>query len=153
MIARYYKGTGPSREKLRDLLQTIVYDSSFLTDEIFEERYKASIDPETVELFGKKQGEMPRENLGRRSAQAQGQAARGLGHGRPLRRARRRAPDHPDGAGCAHAHLHQVRPLGPGRARGRVQSPGARLPDAIDEDGTRRGANEMAAASRLTDGG
>ena len=63
MIARYYKGTGPSREKLRDLLQTIVYDSSFLTDEIFEERYKASIDPETVELFGKSQGEMPRENL------------------------------------------------------------------------------------------
>jgi pimeloyl-ACP methyl ester carboxylesterase len=63
MIARYYKGTGPSREKLRDLLQTIVYDSSFLTDEIFEERYKASTDPETVELFGKKQGEIPRENL------------------------------------------------------------------------------------------
>jgi pimeloyl-ACP methyl ester carboxylesterase len=64
MIARYYKGTGPSREKLRDLLQTILYNPSFLTDDVFEERYQASIDPETVELFGKKQGEIPRENLG-----------------------------------------------------------------------------------------
>ncbi len=64
LIARYYKGAGPSREKLRDLLQTILYDPSFLTDDVFEERYQASIDPETVELFGKLQGEMPRENLG-----------------------------------------------------------------------------------------
>jgi 4,5:9,10-diseco-3-hydroxy-5,9,17-trioxoandrosta-1(10),2-diene-4-oate hydrolase len=64
LIARYYKGSGPSREKLRELLQTIVYDSSFLTEATFEERYQASIDPETVELFGKRQGEMPRENLG-----------------------------------------------------------------------------------------
>jgi pimeloyl-ACP methyl ester carboxylesterase len=64
LIARYYKGSGPSREKLRELLQTIVYDASFLTNETLEERYKASIDPETVELFGKRQGEVPRENLG-----------------------------------------------------------------------------------------
>jgi pimeloyl-ACP methyl ester carboxylesterase len=64
MIARYYKGSGPSREKLRELLQTIVYDASFLTEETFEERYQASIDPEVVELFGKLQGEIPRENLG-----------------------------------------------------------------------------------------
>ena len=64
MIARYYKGTGPSREKLRELLSTILYNPSFLTDDVFEERYQASIDPETVELFGKKQGEIPRENLG-----------------------------------------------------------------------------------------
>jgi pimeloyl-ACP methyl ester carboxylesterase len=64
MIARYYKGSGPSREKLRELLQTILYDASFLTEATFEERYQASIDPETVELFGKRQGEMARENLG-----------------------------------------------------------------------------------------
>ncbi len=63
LIARYYKGTGPSREKLRELLQAILYDPSFLTEEVFEERYQASIDPETVELFGKLQGEIPRENL------------------------------------------------------------------------------------------
>lgn len=64
MIARYYKGSGPSREKLRDLLETIVYDSSFLTDDVLEERFKGSIDPEVVELFGKRQGEIPREFLG-----------------------------------------------------------------------------------------
>jgi 4,5:9,10-diseco-3-hydroxy-5,9,17-trioxoandrosta-1(10),2-diene-4-oate hydrolase len=64
MIAAYYKGNGPSREKLRELLTTIVYDASFLTDATFEERYQASIDPEVVELFGKRQGEIPRENLG-----------------------------------------------------------------------------------------
>src|SRR5262245_39873034 len=45
MIARYYKGSGPSREKLRELLQTILYDPSLLTEETFEERYQASIDP------------------------------------------------------------------------------------------------------------
>jgi len=62
MIANYYKGTGPSREKLRELLRTIVYDASFLTDEIFEERYKASAEPEVVEMW-KKQPEHIRENL------------------------------------------------------------------------------------------
>jgi pimeloyl-ACP methyl ester carboxylesterase len=64
MIAGYYKGSGPSREKLRTLLTTIVYDSSFLTEATVEERYQASIDPEVVELFGKRQGEIPREDLG-----------------------------------------------------------------------------------------
>ena len=68
MIARYYKGAGPSREKLRDLLSTIVYDSSFLTEEMFEERYKASVDPEVVELFGKRQGEIAARESRRRSA-------------------------------------------------------------------------------------
>jgi pimeloyl-ACP methyl ester carboxylesterase len=63
MIARYYKDSGPSREKLRELLSTILYDPSFLSEETFEERYQASIDPATVELFGKRQGEMVRENL------------------------------------------------------------------------------------------
>src|SRR6185503_19090864 len=63
MIAAYYKGAGPSREKLRELLTTIVYDASFLTEATLEERYQASIDPEVVELFGKRQGEIPRENL------------------------------------------------------------------------------------------
>jgi len=64
MIGRYYKGSGPSREKLRELLQTILYNTSLLTEDTFEERYQASIDPEVVELFGKKQAELPREHLG-----------------------------------------------------------------------------------------
>jgi pimeloyl-ACP methyl ester carboxylesterase len=63
MIARYYKGSGPSRDKLRELLGSIVYDSSFLTDEVFEERYQASIEPDVVELFSRKQGPMISEYL------------------------------------------------------------------------------------------
>ena len=53
LIAGYYKGEGPTREKLRTLLQTLLYDSSFLTEEVFEERYQASIAPELVELMSK----------------------------------------------------------------------------------------------------
>ncbi len=63
MIANYYKGAGPSRVKLRELLKTIVFDSSFLTEETFEERYKASTEPDVVELWAKRQPEMVRENL------------------------------------------------------------------------------------------
>ncbi len=51
MIAGYYKGDGPSREKMRTLIQTLLFDSSFLTDEILEERYQASIDPEIVKVM------------------------------------------------------------------------------------------------------
>jgi 4,5:9,10-diseco-3-hydroxy-5,9,17-trioxoandrosta-1(10),2-diene-4-oate hydrolase len=51
LIGGYYKGEGPSREKLRTLLQTLLYDASFLTDEVLEERYQASIDPEVVRVM------------------------------------------------------------------------------------------------------
>jgi hypothetical protein len=47
------KRDGSSRKKLRVLLETIVYDVSLLTDDVFEERYKVSIDPKAVALFGK----------------------------------------------------------------------------------------------------
>jgi pimeloyl-ACP methyl ester carboxylesterase len=63
LIANYYKGSGPSREKLRELLKTLVFDSSFLTEEVFEERYKASVEPEVLELWTKRQPEHVRENL------------------------------------------------------------------------------------------
>jgi 4,5:9,10-diseco-3-hydroxy-5,9,17-trioxoandrosta-1(10),2-diene-4-oate hydrolase len=51
LIGSYYKGGGPSREKMRTLIQTLLYDSSFLTDAIVEERYQASIDPDTVRVM------------------------------------------------------------------------------------------------------
>jgi pimeloyl-ACP methyl ester carboxylesterase len=51
MIANYYKGDGPSIEKMRVLIQTLVYDSSFLTEETLRERYEASIDPEVVRIM------------------------------------------------------------------------------------------------------
>ncbi len=63
MIAGYYKGDGPSREKMKALAETLVYDSSFLTEDVLEERYQASVDPEVVELFSKRQKPMPRQDL------------------------------------------------------------------------------------------
>jgi len=48
-IRGFYAGTGPSREKMRQTLQSLVYDSSFLTDDIVEERYQAAVRPDLVE--------------------------------------------------------------------------------------------------------
>jgi pimeloyl-ACP methyl ester carboxylesterase len=54
LIRDYYHGRdGPSPAKMRWLLETIVYDPSRVTDEMVEERYTASIDPESVALFTK----------------------------------------------------------------------------------------------------
>ena len=48
MIAGYYGGEGPSRDKMRQLLTTLVYDPAVITDELLEQRYQASVDPEAV---------------------------------------------------------------------------------------------------------
>ena len=47
-IFEYYGGDGPSREKLKAFIQLLIYDSSTLTEQLLEERYQASIDPEVV---------------------------------------------------------------------------------------------------------
>lgn len=51
MIGNYYKGEGPSPEKMRTLIQTLLYDSSFLTDEVLQERYESSLDPDTIRIM------------------------------------------------------------------------------------------------------
>lgn len=48
LIEAYYKGDGPSRDKMRQLIRSMVYDPRFATDERIEERYLASIDPEVI---------------------------------------------------------------------------------------------------------
>lgn len=63
MIAGYYKGDGPSREKMKALVETLVYDSSFLTEDVLEERYQASIDPEVVDLHANRQKPLPKQDL------------------------------------------------------------------------------------------
>jgi len=63
MINNFYKGNGPSREKLRELLNTIVYDTSMVTEQVFEERWAAASAPDVVELFAKRQGPIPKESL------------------------------------------------------------------------------------------
>jgi 2-hydroxy-6-oxonona-2,4-dienedioate hydrolase len=50
LIGAYYRDTGPSIEKMRKLLTTLVYDTSRITDEVVQARYEASIDPETVRV-------------------------------------------------------------------------------------------------------
>ena len=45
----YYRGDGPSREKLDDFIKGyLVADASLLTEELLEARYQASLDPEVV---------------------------------------------------------------------------------------------------------
>lgn len=49
-IAEYYKGEGPTREKMRTILQTLVYDPDYVTDEVVDSRYQASIEPDLLQL-------------------------------------------------------------------------------------------------------
>ncbi|HLE66825.1 MAG TPA: alpha/beta hydrolase [Burkholderiales bacterium] len=62
LIQAFYKGAGPTREKLRRLIETLVYDSSFLTDALLEQRFAAANDPETVALWSK--NPPPNEDVG-----------------------------------------------------------------------------------------
>ena len=48
MIADYYAGEGPSLDKMRLLMRSLVYDPASLSEEIVRARYQASIDPETI---------------------------------------------------------------------------------------------------------
>jgi 4,5:9,10-diseco-3-hydroxy-5,9,17-trioxoandrosta-1(10),2-diene-4-oate hydrolase len=50
-IRSYYTGSGPSLEKMRMLAESMVFDSSLVTDELVRERYEASLDPEAVKVF------------------------------------------------------------------------------------------------------
>jgi 2,6-dioxo-6-phenylhexa-3-enoate hydrolase len=51
LIGSYYRGAGgPTLAKMRQLLSTLVFDQSLVTDEMVRERYEASIDPETVKI-------------------------------------------------------------------------------------------------------
>jgi pimeloyl-ACP methyl ester carboxylesterase len=59
----FYTGVGPTREKLQILLNAIVYDSSRITEAVFEERWNAATAPDVVELFSRRQGPLPRESL------------------------------------------------------------------------------------------
>lgn len=49
VIASYYGGEGPSRERMREYLDMMVFDPACITDEIVDERYEASIQPEFME--------------------------------------------------------------------------------------------------------
>lgn len=61
LISEYYGGDGPSRQKMRDVLERLVYDKAFVTDEVVEDRYQASVDPETIRVNAK--GHWGRQSL------------------------------------------------------------------------------------------
>ncbi|MEC8427529.1 MAG: alpha/beta fold hydrolase [Pseudomonadota bacterium] len=46
----YYKGAGPSKQKLKDFIHNyLVYDASEVADDLLELRYQASIDPQVID--------------------------------------------------------------------------------------------------------
>lgn len=47
-IAGYYKGEGPTLPKMRRLMETLVFDSTTVTDEVVQERFEASTRPEVL---------------------------------------------------------------------------------------------------------
>ena len=64
MIREYYMAEpGPTPQKMRKLIETFVYDASFLTDELVQERYQASIDPKVIEIFSSYQTHPRNEDL------------------------------------------------------------------------------------------
>ena len=52
-IRTYYRGEGPSPAKMRRVLESLIYNTSLITDDLVQERFEASMDPESVELFKK----------------------------------------------------------------------------------------------------
>jgi pimeloyl-ACP methyl ester carboxylesterase len=50
-IGGYYRGEGPSLDKMRRLMEVIVYDQSLVTDEAVRERYEASLDPDVQRIM------------------------------------------------------------------------------------------------------
>ena len=56
-IRNYYLGEGPSLAKMRELLGSLVSNTGLVTEDLVQERYEASMDPEIVALARKPQGE------------------------------------------------------------------------------------------------
>ncbi len=47
-IMEFYGGNGPSRDKMKAFLQTMIYDPSFLNDELIDERFAAATHPDLI---------------------------------------------------------------------------------------------------------
>lgn len=60
VIQSYYTGEGPTEEKMRNYLSVMMYDQDLITDDVVNDRYQASIDPEFMakapEGRGKRRG-------------------------------------------------------------------------------------------------
>ena len=58
-IQSYYGGDGPSLERMRQYMDLIVYDKSLITDEVIQERYDASVQPEFMVQAPEGRGHRP----------------------------------------------------------------------------------------------
>lgn len=59
----YYGGDGPSLEKMRQTVGRIVHDPSILTEDVIQERYEASIDPEFMASAPEGKGGSPGQTI------------------------------------------------------------------------------------------
>jgi len=57
-IFRYYGGEGPTLDKMRRLVESLLFDASLVTDESLKERFEASRDPGQMRLLS-----LPRRDL------------------------------------------------------------------------------------------
>jgi pimeloyl-ACP methyl ester carboxylesterase len=128
LLQGYYRGTGPSPERLKAFIQTLVYDSSWVTDEILNERYALdrSGDHEVGEGDGAEAG--PHRAAVARFRQDRPSDAADLGPRRPRGAAGRRPVHDPPHEERAAARLPAMRPLGDDREAGGIQQPLPRFP-------------------------
>ena len=52
-IREYYRGEGANRAKMRQLLESFVSNPALITDDLVEERYESSIEPDILEINSK----------------------------------------------------------------------------------------------------
>jgi 4,5:9,10-diseco-3-hydroxy-5,9,17-trioxoandrosta-1(10),2-diene-4-oate hydrolase len=66
-LVGYYEGSGPSIEKLRNFIDVMLFDGSKVTEELLQQRYAASLDPDVVRNppIKRRAGKMPLEDLWR----------------------------------------------------------------------------------------
>lgn len=58
-IRDYYRGEGPSLEKMRRYLEASIFNSDLITDDLIAERYQESVRPAVVEAAARKSGSHP----------------------------------------------------------------------------------------------
>jgi pimeloyl-ACP methyl ester carboxylesterase len=50
LLQQYYRGDGPSEAKMRQLMETMVFDSALVTEAAVRERYQASVAPDVLAM-------------------------------------------------------------------------------------------------------
>lgn len=62
-MAAFYAGTGPSMEKLKSVIELLVFDPSTITDALLSERLTAATQPGMINIFVRPPFDLWRENL------------------------------------------------------------------------------------------